>query len=155
LPTLVKLQTVPVIQTDVQGSGSSGFQCFRQALFGGWEDNSCFPELGNAAFGKKFSTASALVTSFDRYEEGFAVDLDTPHNGAVCLCRSVGTKHRYMFVNSTNQPININCALKKTGNARLFSPLEGENKSFRSYPDKSGTRYEFTLGAYDVLIVTE
>lgn len=117
--------------------------------------DSCFPELGNAAFGKKFSTASALVTSFDRYEEGFAVDLDTPHNGAVCLCRSVGTKHRYMFVNSTNQPININCALKNTGNARLFSPLEEENKSFRSYPDKSGTRYEFTLGAYDVLIVTE
>ncbi len=117
--------------------------------------DSCFPELGSATFGKKFSTASALVTSFDRYEEGFLVDLDTPHRGVACLCRSVGGKNRYMFVNSRAESANVNCALKNTGNPNLYSPLEGENRPCKRYPDKSGTRFEFTLGAYDVLIITE
>ena len=117
--------------------------------------DSCFSDLGSASFGKKFSTASALVTSFDRYEEGFAVDLDTIHEGVACLCKKIGGKNRYMFVNSTNEEKHINCALRDTGNAKLYSPLENENKPFASYPDKSGTRYEFTLGGYEVLIITE
>ena len=118
-------------------------------------NDSCFPDLNGAHFGKKFSTASALVTSFDRYEEGFLVDLDSPHRGVACLCRQIGGKNRYMLVNSKNEAININLALASTGNARLFSPLEGKNKPCQTYPDKSGTRFEFELGAYEVLIVTE
>ena len=118
-------------------------------------NDACFPDLATLPTGRKFSTASALVTSFDRYEEGFLVDLDTPHRGVACLCRSVGEKNRYMFVNSQNQPIDINCALKNVGDAKLFSPLEGKAMPCVSAPDKSGTRFEFTLGAYEVLIVTE
>ena len=118
-------------------------------------NDACFPELGSAAFGKKFSTASALVTSFDRFEEGFEIDLDTPHRGVACLCRQVGGKNRYMFVNSKNESISINCALKNTGKASLFSPLTGENLPFKSCPDRAGTRYEFTLGGYEVLVVAE
>ena len=117
--------------------------------------DSCFTELGGAGFGKKFSTASALVTSFDRHEEGFAVDLDTIHEGVACLCKKIGGKNRYMFVNSTNEEKHISCALRETGSARLYSPLEDSNKAMCSYPDKSGTRYEFTLAGYEVLIVTE
>ena len=117
--------------------------------------DSCFPDLGSADFGKKYSTASALVTSFDRYEEQFLIDLDTPHRGVACLCRNVNGKNRYMFVNSKNEAININCALKNVGNARLFCPLDGEDKPCHTYPDKSGTRYQFTLGAYEVLVITE
>lgn len=117
--------------------------------------DACFTELNSAKFGKKFSTASALVTSFDRYEEGFAIDLDAPHRGVVCLTREVDGKNRYMFVNSTNEPKNINCALRNTGKAKLFSPLDGENKPCKTSPDKAGTRYEFTLGAYEVLIISE
>lgn len=117
--------------------------------------DSCFPELNSAAFGKKFSTASALVTSFDRYEEEFHIDLDSPHRGVACLCRHIGGKNRYMFVNSTNEPININCALRNTGKAKLYSPLDGEDKPCTTCPDKAGTRYNFTLGGYEVLIVTE
>ncbi len=118
-------------------------------------NDSCFPELGGAHFGKKFSTASALVTSFDRYEENFLIDLDTPHRGVACLCRQVGGKNRYMFVNSKNEAISISCALRDTGSARLFSPLEGADKPCRTCPDKAGTRFEFELGAYEILIVTE
>ena len=64
-------------------------------------------------------------------------------------------KNRYMFVNSTNDEKQINCALRETGNAKLYSPLENENKPFTSCPDKAGTRYNFTLGGYEVLIITE
>jgi hypothetical protein len=117
--------------------------------------DSCFPDLNSAGFGKKFSTASALVTSFDRYEEGFEIDLDTPHRGVACLCRHIGGKNRYMFVNSTNEPKSINCALRNTGKAKLYSPLDGEDKPCTTCPDKAGTRYNFTLGGYEVLIVTE
>ena len=116
-------------------------------------NDSCFPELGGAAFGNKFSTASALVTSFDRYEEGFDVDINTPHRGVACLQRGVGGNNRYMFVNSTNAPVSINCALRDTAKARLLSPLDGEEKPCKTSPDKSGTRFEFELGAYEVLIV--
>lgn len=115
----------------------------------------CFPDLNGSTFGKKFSTASALVTSFDRFEEGFLVDLDSPHRGIACLCRQVGEGNRYMFVNSTSEPVSINCALKNAENARLYSPVEMADKSFKASPDKSGTRFEFTLGAYEVLIVGE
>ena len=118
-------------------------------------NDACFSDLASAPFGRKFSTASALVTSFDRYEEGFLIDLDSPHRGVACLCRSVGGKNRYMFVNSQNEAKAINCALKNTGSARLYSPLDRADKPLKSCPDKSGTRYEFTLGAYEVLIITE
>ena len=117
--------------------------------------DSCFMDLSSAPFGKKFSTASALVTSFDRYEEQFAVDLDTPHPGVACLCHTANGKNRYMFVNSENKQKAIKCALRNTGNAKLYCPLDGSFKDFHAYPDKSGTKYEFTLGAYEVLIVTE
>lgn len=117
--------------------------------------DSCFPELNSVSFGKKFSTASALVTSFDRYEEGFAIDLDTPHRNVACLCKQIGGKNRYLFVNTSNEPINISAVLKNTGNSRLYCPLEDANKEHRHFPDKAGTKYEFTIGAYEVLIVTE
>ena len=115
----------------------------------------CFPELNGAGIGKGFATASALVTSFDRYEEGFIVDLDSPHRGVACLCREVDGKYRYMFVNSKDEAVDINCVLKNIGSARLFSPLDGENKACKTSPDKSGTRFEFTLAPYEVLLVTE
>ena len=117
--------------------------------------DSCFPDIGGAQFGKKFSTASALVTSFDRYEEGFAVDLDSPHRGVACLCREVEGKNRYMLVNSKDEEINIDLALRNAGNAKLFSPLAGENKPCKTSPDKAGTRFEFTLAPYEVLIIAE
>lgn len=115
--------------------------------------DSCFPELNSADFGSKFSTASALVTSFDRYEEGFDIDLDSPHRGVACLCKRDGSKNRYLFVNTTNEPIRINCALKDTSNTDLYSPLENTSTKIKSYPDKSGYRVEFELGAYDVAII--
>ena len=115
----------------------------------------CFPELGGADFGNKFSTASALVTSFDRYEEGFAIDLDTPHKGVACLCKSKNGKNRYLFVNTTDAPVAINCALKDIGNATLYSPLEKCSKPMTCTPDKAGTRVTFTLNNYEVLIVGE
>ncbi|MBQ8409552.1 MAG: hypothetical protein IJY39_11895 [Clostridia bacterium] len=117
--------------------------------------DSCFPDLNSASFGTIFSTASALVTSFDRHEESFVVDLDSPHPGVVCLCRDVNGTNRYLFVNSTSEPINVNCVLRDTGNAKVYSPYEDAVKEAKYTPDKSGTRFEFTLGTYEVLLVTE
>lgn len=117
--------------------------------------DSCFPELNSASFGQKFSTASALVTSFDRHDEKFMVDLDSPHPGVACLCRDVNGTNRYMFVNSNASPIQINCVLNNIGNAKLYSPLDDRIKDVAMSPDKSGTRFEFTLNGYEVLLVTE
>jgi len=115
----------------------------------------CFPKLSGVDFGKKFSAEADLVASFDRYGEDFQVEIDTPHRNVACLTRRVGDKNRYMFVNSANEPTEINCSLKNTGNARLFCPLEKQNRSCRTSSYKERTRYEFTLGAYEVLIITE
>lgn len=115
----------------------------------------CFPELNSTAIGKKFSTASALVTSFDRYEEGFLVDIDTPHRGVACLCREADGKKRYMFVNSKSEAVRINCALKDAENSKLYSPLAKSDIQCKRTADRSGTRFEFDLAAYDVLIVGE
>ena len=117
--------------------------------------DSCFPELNGSQFGAKFSTASALVTFFDRHEQKFTVDLDSPHPGVVCLCRDVEGKNRYMFVNSTNAPIAINCVLRELEceDVQLYCPLDGSCKDIKLSADKSGTRVEFTLDAYQVLIV--
>ena len=115
----------------------------------------CFPKLSGVDFGKKFSAAADLVASFDRYGEDFQVELDTPHRNVACLTRRVGNKNRYMFVNSANEPTEINCSLKNTGNARLFCPLEKQNRPCRTSSYKERIRYEFTLGAYEVLIITE
>jgi len=60
-----------------------------------------------------------------------------------------------LFVNTSNDPINISAVLKNTGNSRLYCPLEDANKEHRHFPDKAGTKYEFAIGAYEVLIVTE
>jgi phage baseplate assembly protein gpV len=60
-----------------------------------------------------------------------------------------------LFVNTSNEPINISTALKNTGNARLYCPLEDTDKEYRHFPDRAGTKYEFTIGAYEVLVVTE
>lgn len=115
----------------------------------------CFSELNCASFGNKFSTASALVTSFDRYEEGFDIDLDTPHRGVACLCKRSGGQNRYLFVNTNNEPIMINCALKDIKSAKIYSPLEDTLTDAKSSSDRAGTRVEFELGAYDVVIVGE
>ena len=117
--------------------------------------DSCFPELGAASFGAKFSTASALVTSFDRHEEQFEVDLDSPHPGLICLCKDVNGANRYLFVNSTNAPIAINCALRGVENGKVYRPLDGSIMTAKLSNDKSGTRYEFTIDSYGVLIVME
>ena len=115
----------------------------------------CFADLNCAPFGSKFSTASALVMSFDRHDEGFCVDLDAPHNGVVCLCREVNGKYRYLFVNSKSEPIDVSCILANAGNARLYSPLDDTYKPVKITGDEASAKFEFNLGAYEVLIVTE
>jgi hypothetical protein len=117
--------------------------------------DSCFPEIGSAGFGNKFSTASALVTSFNRYEEQFEVDLDSPHPGLVCLCKDVNGANRYLFVNSTNSPIDVNCVLRSVDNGKVYCPLDDSIKTAKLSNDKSGTRFEFTIDSYGVLIVME
>ena len=117
--------------------------------------DSCFPELNSVKFGNKFSTASALVVSFDRREEGFCIDLDTPHRGVACLCREVNGKNRYLFVNTVNEPAKINCTLAKADGARVYSPLEDTYVACTTSSTESGTKFEFTMNGYGVLLVTD
>ncbi len=113
----------------------------------------CFADLNSAPFGKKFSTASALVTSFDRYEEGFAIDLDAPHRGVACLSKNIDGQNRYLFVNSTAEPKEINCALCDILSPTLYNPLTDSTVPMQTAPDKAGTRCRFTLGGYETLII--
>ena len=115
--------------------------------------DACFNDLNCAEFGNKFSTASALVTSFDRYEEGFEIDLDAPHRGVACLCKNDGNHNRYLFVNTNNAPISINCVVKDISSPTLYSPLEDSATEIKCSADRAGTRIEFELGAYDVVII--
>jgi hypothetical protein len=115
--------------------------------------DSCFSDLNCADFGNKFSTASALVTSFDRYEENFEIDLDTPHRGVACLCKRDGKHNRYLFVNTNNTPVSINCVLKDIRTPALYSPLEDTLTDIKASADRAGTRVEFELDAYDVVII--
>lgn len=113
----------------------------------------CFPELNSADFGSKFSTASALVTSFDRAEEGFAVDLDAPHRSVVCLCKELNGKKRYLFINAEDNVKKICCTLKDLEKIELYNPLTQLSTPISSTQNKSGTKIEFELEGYGVVIV--
>lgn len=115
--------------------------------------DSCFPELDSAGFGAKFSTASALVTSFNRIEEGFTVDLDTPHRGVACLCKEKDGKKRYLFVNSQNATVNISCTLKDLDAVELYDPLTQSSAPIASTKNCAGTKVEFQLNGYGVVII--
>ncbi len=114
--------------------------------------DACFPDLNAAPFGKKFSTASALVTSFDRYEEGFAIDLDAPHRGVACLPKEIDGRMHYLFVNSTAEPIALELAVK-TPEPILYDPLRDCTLPMGTEADRAGTRCRFELNGYGVLVI--
>lgn len=115
--------------------------------------DTCFPELNSVDFGTKFSTAAALVTSFDRAEEDFAIDLDAPHRSVVCLCKESEGKKRYLFINAEDNVKKISCTLNDLEKIEIYNPLTQTSTPIASEQNKSGTKIEFELGGYGVVII--
>ena len=114
----------------------------------------CFPELNSADFGRKFSTSAALVMSFDRAEQNFAVNLDAPHRGLAFLCRG-NTGNSYMFTNSNDTPMDVDLEIHGIENPMLYSPLEDARVECVFKKTSSGYTTRFGLREYETLMILD
>lgn len=114
----------------------------------------CFPDLNSADFGKKFSTAAALVMYFDRSNEKFAVNINAPHRGLVFKAINHG-KNAYMFTNSNDTPIDVNLEVCGIEKPLLYSPFYDSNMLCLFNKTDFGYNACFKLSEYETLMIID